>query len=59
MRPAPGLDRIVLPGERADRLRRERRASGLPIAAPTRRTLANILADLNLADRYGLGKDAH
>ncbi|MCH2658959.1 Ldh family oxidoreductase [bacterium] len=59
VRPAPGLDRIVLPGERADRLRRERRASGIPIDAPTRRTLANILADLNLADRYGLGKDAH
>ena len=52
--PAPGVDRIVLPGERADRMRRERRETGIPIDEPTRRALVQVLADLDLADHYGL-----
>ncbi|NKB72103.1 MAG: hypothetical protein GKR89_33920 [Candidatus Latescibacteria bacterium] len=54
VRPAPGIDRIVLPGERADTLRRQRRQTGIPVDVPTRHALVQILDKLDLPDEYGL-----
>ncbi len=41
-RPAPGVDRIYLPGERAAETERRYRAEGVPLTDGTRRALADI-----------------
>jgi LDH2 family malate/lactate/ureidoglycolate dehydrogenase len=46
---APGFDEILIPGERAYRLRRERLASGIPHPDETWRAVTSYCQDLGLA----------
>ncbi|WP_146589671.1 Ldh family oxidoreductase [Puniceibacterium confluentis] len=45
----PGVDAIRLPGERLDRVMRERAAQGIPIPEALRTTLAGLAAELGVA----------
>lgn len=44
----PGVSEIRLPGERLDRVRRERTANGIPIPSALRDTLGRLADDLNV-----------
>ena len=49
---APGVEEILIPGERAHRERQQRAAQGIPIDEPTTARLGEILTELGLAKRY-------
>jgi uncharacterized oxidoreductase len=56
---APGVDEILIPGERAHRERQQRTAHGISIDGPTTERLAELLRELGLAGRYEMfGKKA-
>ncbi len=44
----PGVEDIRLPGERLDRVSKERTANGIPVPAPLRETLSALAADLGV-----------
>jgi len=46
---APGVDRITVPGERRDEIRRRREAAGIPIPAGTLAALSQLGEELGLA----------
>ena len=50
---APGVDEILMPGERAARLRTRRQSEGIPIEAPVWRKIETILEELGIASKYG------
>ena len=51
-RSAPGVEEILIPGERAHRERERRLREGIPVDAPTREKLDEILLELGFAEKY-------
>ena len=51
-RRAPGVEEILIPGERAHRERERRLREGVPVDAPTRERLSEILLELGLTEKY-------
>ena len=51
-RHAPGVEEILIPGERAQRERERRLLEGIPVDAPTREKLDEILLELGFAEKY-------
>ncbi len=49
---APGVEEILIPGERAHRERERRLREGIPVDAPTRARLEAILLELGLSEKY-------
>lgn len=47
--PAPGHERVLLPGERGDRVQAERSAQGIPVAAGTVKRLLAVAQSLGVA----------
>ncbi len=50
---APGVDEILIPGERAARERARRQAEGIPIEGPVWHQIESILGDLGIESKYG------
>jgi len=53
---APGVEEILIPGERAFRERQIRTKKGIPIDAPTWKRITEILNDLDIKKDYTGGK---
>jgi ureidoglycolate dehydrogenase (NAD+) len=54
--PAPGFDEVLVPGEREDRMAREREALGIPLPTAVRQNLDDLSAELGIsAPRRGGG----
>ncbi len=53
---APGVEEILVPGERAFRERQIRTKEGIPIDAPTWMRITEILDDLGIKKDYTGGK---
>ena len=51
-RRAPGVEEILIPGERAARERERRLREGIPVDGPTRQSIGELLTDLGLGDKY-------
>ena len=49
---APGVDEILIPGERAYQERQNRTERGIPIDRPTRERLAEILKEVGIEENY-------
>ncbi len=51
LRPAPGFDRVLYPGERGERQRRERLAEGIPVAVRELEAIARACEELGYGDQ--------